>query len=91
MAILTKEWNDGSGDVLTVSTSSGSGNDSLSLSSSVNEGIDRSMSVSVANSAGSPSLSAVISVSQTGLREPFNGSDTSFLLSDNGTFNVLKQ
>lgn len=91
MASITKTWSDGSGDVLTITPDAGNGNGTLQVSSAVCEGIDRSMSVDIPTTAGSPDVTAVLTVNQIGLREVFNASDGSFLLSDGTTFNVLKQ
>ena len=91
MASITKTWSDGSGDVLTITPDAGNGNGTLQVSSAVCEGIDRSMSVDILTTAGSPIVTAGLVVNQTGLREVFNASDGSFLLSDGTTFNVLKQ
>ena len=91
MASLSKTWADGSGDVLTITPDTGNGNGTLQVSSAVCEGLDRNMTVNVATTAGSPDVTAELVISQTGLREVFNASDGSFLLSDGTTFNVLKQ
>ena len=91
MASLSKTWADGSGDVLTITPDTGNGNGTLQVSSAVCEGLDRSMTVNVATTVGSPDVTVGLVVAQTGLREVFNASDGSFLLSDGTTFNVLKQ
>lgn len=91
MAAPTKAWNDGSGDSLTITASSGEGDASLEVSSPICEGIDRSLTVEGVTTKGTPSASASITVIQLGLREVFNASDGAFLLSDGTTFNVLKQ
>lgn len=91
MASITKTWSDGSGDVLTITPDTGNGNGTLQVSSVVCEGLDRSMIVNFKTTMGSPIVTAGLVVNQTGLREVFNASDGSFLLSDGTTFNVLKQ
>lgn len=72
--------------------SSGNGNKAVSVSSSLNEGIDASATYKVATNNGAVSRNVV--VNQLGKREVFsvkNGDNyESFLLSDGGTFNVLK-
>ena len=83
-----KQWDNG--DLLTLSYS-GEGNGSISIVSVPNEGIDRSMTVVIATTKGSPVASQDIIVNQEGLREVFNASDGVFLLSGDSTFNVLKQ
>ena len=80
MAELVKPWNDGGS--LTV-TYEGSGDGSAVFSSDQNEGIDREMTVTF-KGAGQE-IERV--VKQEGLREIFN---EDFILSDGGTFNVLK-
>jgi len=86
---IDKTWTDGSDDKLTI-TNDFSGSP-LQVSSVVYEGLDRSMIVNFKTTAGSPIVTAGLVVNQTGLREVFNASDGSFLLSDGTTFNVLKQ
>ena len=66
---------------------SGTGNKTVPVSGNVNEGIDRSAAFTI--TAGDKTKN--ITVNQAGLREVFNASDGSFLLSDGTTFNVLKQ
>lgn len=83
-----KQWDNG--DLLTLSYS-GEGNGSISVMSEPNEGIDRSMIVVISTTKGSPVASQDIIVNQEGLREVFHVSDGAFLLSDNSTYNVLKQ
>ena len=86
---IDKTWTDGSDDKLTI-TNDFSGSP-LQVSSVVCEGLDRSMIVNFKTTVGSPIVTAELVVNQTGLREVFNASDGSFLLSDGTTFNVLKQ
>lgn len=80
------KWNEGDGYI--TATYEGSGNGSASISSDVNEGIDREQSIKVETT--DKSVSATLVVSQEGLREVFTPSDGDFILADVGTFNVLK-
>lgn len=80
------KWNEGEGYI--TATYEGSGNGSASISSDVNEGIDREQSIKVETTG--KSVSATLVVSQEGLREVFEPSDGAFVLADGGTFNVLK-
>ena len=79
MAKLIKQWDDGGN--LSV-TYDGNGDGSANFSSDTNEGIDREMSVFF-KGAG---LEIERKVKQEGRREVFED----FILSDGGTFNVLK-
>lgn len=84
---ITRQWSDSSGDFLSVAFTGG-GDGAISVSSDPCEGVDRTMVLSVsAENCNTVSLT----VFQTGKREEFNGSDITFILSDGGTFNVLKQ
>lgn len=80
------KWNEGEGYI--TATYEGSGSGSASISSDVNEGIDREQSIKVETT--DKSVSATLVVSQEGLREVFEPSDVEFVLADGGTFNVLK-
>lgn len=80
------KWNEGDGYI--TATYEGSGSGSASISSDVNEGIDREQSIKVETT--DKSVSAALVVSQEGLREVFLPSDGDFVLADGGTFNVLK-
>ena len=80
------KWNEGEGYI--TATYEGSGSGSASISSDINEGIDREQSIKVETT--DKSVSATLMVSQEGLREVFEPSDGGFVLSDGGTFNVLK-
>ena len=75
-------------DWLRISPVSGKGAGAVSIEADPNEGCDRSAEVTVAAAEGA---SATLTVTQAGRREPFGGSDTDFILSDGGTFNVLKE
>lgn len=80
------KWNEGEGYI--TATYEGSGSGSASISSDVNEGIDREQSIKVETT--DKSVSATLVVTQEGLREVFTPSDGDFVLADGGTFNVLK-
>lgn len=80
------KWGEGEGYI--TATYEGSGSGSASISSDVNEGIDRVQAVKVETT--DKTLSATLVVSQEGLREVFEPSDGGFVLKDGGTFNVLK-
>lgn len=80
------KWNEGEGYI--TATYEGSGSGSASISSDVNEGIDREQSIKVETT--DKSVSATLMVSQEGLREVFEPSDGDFVLANGGTFNVLK-
>lgn len=82
MTELVKPWNDG-GSIS--ATYNGSGDGEAIFTSDINEGIDREMSVVFADTARSVMTERV--VMQIGRREIFNDD---FVLSDGGTFNVLK-
>ena len=82
MAELVKPWNDGGS---LSATYNGSGDGEAIFTSDINEGIDREMSVIFADTARSVMTERV--VMQIGRREIFNDD---FILSDGGTFNVLK-
>lgn len=80
------KWNEGDGHI--TAAYDGSGNGSASISSDVNEGIDRQQAITVETTDGS--ASEAVRVMQFGRREVFEPSDGGFVLKDNGTFNVLK-
>ena len=82
------KWNEGKGYI--TATYEGSGNGSASISSDVNEGIDREQSIKVETTKGNELKSVDVSVKQYGMREVFLPSDGDFILADGGTFNVLK-
>ena len=82
MAELIKPGNNGGS---LSATYNGSGDGEAIFTSDVNEGIDREMSVIFADTARSVMTERV--VMQIGRREIFNDD---FVLSDGGTFNVLK-
>lgn len=64
------------------------GNVSVSVYSSVNEGLDMSVTFTVETTDGTKS--ETITVNREGRREKFNASDGAFLTSDGSTFNVIK-
>ena len=81
------KWNEGEGYI--TATYEGSGNGSASISSDVNEGIDREQSIKVETT--DKSVSATLLVSQEGLREEFVTSDEKvFMTADGEVFGVLK-
>ena len=82
MAELIKPWKDGGS---LSATYNGSGDGEATFTSDVNEGIDREMSVTFADIARS--VMTERKIMQIGRREIFNDD---FVLSDGGTFNVLK-
>jgi hypothetical protein len=80
------KWNEGEGYI--TATYDGSGNGSASISSDVNEGIDRRHTISIETTNGA--ISKSVEVTQYGMREIFEPSDGGFVLADSGTYNVLK-
>ena len=80
------KWIEGDGYI--TATYAGSGSGSASISSDVNEGVDRVQTVKVETT--DKSVSATLVVYQEGLREVFEPSDEGFVLNDGGTFNVKK-
>ena len=68
MATTTKQWSNG--DLVTL-TYSGEGNGSVSVASSPNESIDRSMTINIATTKGSPEVTKLVTINQAGLRETF--------------------
>ena len=66
-----------------------SGSTSVTVSSSVNEGLDKSVTFTVETTDGTKS--EIITVNREGRREKFNASDGAFLTSDGSTFNVIKE
>jgi hypothetical protein len=82
------KWNEGDGYI--TATYEGSGNGSASISSDVNEGIDREQSITVETTYGNNPKSESVNVKQLGKREVFLPSDGDFILADGGTFNTIK-
>lgn len=82
------KWNEGDGYI--TATYEGSGSGSASISSDINEGIDRVQTITVDTTQGSEPKSESVQVTQIGLREVFEPSDGLFVLKDGGTYNVLK-
>lgn len=64
------------------------GNVSVSVYSSVNEGLDKTVSFVISTTDGTKSETII--VNREGKREIFNASDGAFLTSDGSTFNVIK-
>jgi hypothetical protein len=85
MAELKKRWSDG--ELLTV-TYDGDRDGSATFTSDANESLDREMVVTYVDK--DKKVSVAQTVTQVGLREVFNASDSDFTLADGGTFNVLK-
>lgn len=88
MVAKTIVWGTGEGNITLTYT--GQGNGSASISSDINEGIDREQSIKVETTVGDDPKSEYVLVKQVGLREVFEPSDGEFVLADGGTFNVLK-
>lgn len=88
MATTKIKWNEGDGYI--TATYGGSGNGSASISSDINEGIDREQSVVVETTKGNNPKNVSVSIKQIGLREVFSASDGDFMLSDGTTYNTLK-
>lgn len=82
------KWNEGEGYI--TATYEGSGSGSASISSDVNEGIDRGQSIKVETTRGNEPKSVDVVVKQYGMREVFLPSDGDFILADGGTYNTLK-
>ena len=80
------KWNEGEGYI--TATYNGSGNGSASISSDINEGINRKQSIKIETT--NKSISATLTILQEGMREIFDPSDGELVLADGGTFNVLK-
>ena len=82
------KWKEGDGYI--TATYEGSGSGSASISSDVNEGVDRGQYVYVETTKGDILKSRNVYVWQEGMRETFLPTDGDFVLADSGTFNVLK-
>lgn len=82
------KWNEGEGYITAAYNGSGSG--SASISSDVNEGIDREQSITIETTKGNNQKSEFVIVTQIGKREVFVLNDGNFILADGETFNVLK-
>ena len=74
---------------ITFEYSTDSGSTEVTVSSSVNEGLDKTVSFVISTTDGTKSESIV--VKRQGRREKFNASDGAFLTSDGSTFNVIKE
>lgn len=66
-----------------------SGSTSVTVSSSVNEGLDKTVSFVISTTDGTKE--ETITVNREGRRQVFNASDGQFKTSDNLSFNVLKK
>jgi hypothetical protein len=88
MATALIPWQTGDGNIAVNFT--GAGNDSPTVQSDANEGLDREQTISWQTTDGTPQRNVSMTVRQSGLREVFNASDGGFLLVDGGSFNVLK-
>lgn len=73
---------------ITFEYSTDSGSTSVTVSSSVNDGLDKTVSFVISTTDGTKS--ETITVNREGRREKFNASDGAFLTSDGSTFNVIK-
>lgn len=73
---------------ITFEYSTDSGSTEVTVSSSVNEGLDKTVSFVISTTDNTKSESIV--VKRQGRREKFNASDGAFLTSDGSTFNVIK-
>ena len=82
------KWNEGDGAI--TATYEGGGNGSVSVSSDVNEDIDRQQFISVKTTKGAEPKEQKVAVTQLGMRETFEVTDGFFELSDGANFNVLK-
>lgn len=81
-----KNWKEGEGSLKIIYK--GEHDDSITISSDINEGIDRSIEIQFKGKEEQVVLTKT--VKQEGMREIFVASDGNFLVSDGGTFNVLK-
>lgn len=82
------KWNEGEGYI--TATYEGSGSGSASITSDINEGIDREQYIKVETTKGNEPKSVDVKVKQYGMREVFLPSDGDFILADGGTYNTLK-
>lgn len=86
MSQFTFDWNDGTQDQLIVEGNP-QGSGPVSISSVTNVGVDRSRKLTFKTTDGRHS--ANLTVTQVGLREPFDCTDGVFEVKE-GDFNVLK-
>lgn len=82
------KWNEGEGYI--TATYEGSGNGSVSVTSDINEGIDRKQIIKVETTAGNNPKSIDVEVAQMGMREIYNCTDGEYICADGGTYNVIK-
>lgn len=80
------QWNEGDGAI--TATYNGSGDGAVTITSDINEGIDREQTITAKTI--DESVAVDISVKQSGMREVFCCVDGEFNLANGGTFNVLK-
>lgn len=80
------QWNEGDGAI--TATYNGSGDGAVTITSDINEGIDREQTITAKTI--DESVAVDISVKQSGMREVFCCADGEFNLANGGTFNVLK-
>ena len=85
MAVKNIKWKDGG--VLSIDYT-GDGDGSAIFTSDINEGIDREMQISFFDTLNTVRVSRTLF--QAGSRDIFKPRDGDFILSDSGTFNVLK-
>lgn len=76
-------WNNGGGDIIL--SYDGEGDETVTVTSDVNEGIDRQQTITVTHDEN---LKAELQVTQIGRREVFVDD---FILKDGTTFNVIKE
>lgn len=88
METKSLKWIEGDGYI--TATYSGSGNDTVLISSDENDGIDRMQSINVSTTKGNNPKTISVSLMQIGMREVFVSKEDTFVLSDGGTYNVLK-
>ena len=89
MATVVIPWTTGGGNITV--TYGGAGNSASSVSSSQNEGIDRSQAVTFRTTAGTPQKSVQLTVKQIGPYEVLEASDGALTDTNNAPLWVLKQ
>lgn len=87
MAETKIKWNEGEGYI--TATYEGSGSGSASISSDVNDGLDREQSIKIETT--DKSVSASLLVTQQGLREEYiTADDETYITADNEVYGCLK-
>lgn len=87
MAETKIKWNEGDGYI--TATYEGSGSGSASISSDVNDGLDREQSIKIETT--DKSVSASLLVTQQGLREEYiTADDETYITADNEVYGCLK-